>query len=69
MGDLGVIEVSSTGEGAAEKDRSVDRRYFAVDEGLAGFDVVEVVEEAVLVRHGVEMEFEGGEYLFFCLDG
>jgi len=43
VSDLGVVEMGAAGEGAAEEDRSVDWRHFAVDEGLAGFDVVEVV--------------------------
>ena len=57
------------GEDAAEEDGRVDGGDFDVDEGAAGFDVGEVVEEAVLVRHLVEMEVERGDDLFFYAIG
>jgi hypothetical protein len=59
-GDGGVVEVGAGGEDAAEKPRGVDAGDFDGGQRLAGVDVVEVVEEAVLVRHGVEVEVEGG---------
>ena len=65
VGDFGVVEVGASGEDSAEEDGGVDGGDFDVDEGLAGFDVAEVVEEAVLVRHLVEMKVERGDDLFF----
>ena len=47
------------------KDGGVDGGDFDVDEGFAGFDVAEVVEEAVFVRNLVEMEVESSYDLFF----
>jgi len=63
--NLGIVEIRADGEDAAEEDGGVDRGDFDVDERPAGFDVAEVVEEAVLVRHFVEMEVERGDDLFF----
>ena len=62
-GDLRVVEVGPGGEDAAEKDGCVDRGHFYVYEGLAGFYVVEVVEEAMLVGHLVEMKVERSDDL------
>jgi len=62
-GDLGIIEVGTDGEDAAEEDGGVDGGDFDVDEGFAGFDVAEVIEETVLVRHLVEMKVERGDDL------
>ena len=67
--DFGIVEVGAGGEGAAEKDGGVHGRYFDVDERAAGFDVAEVREEAVLVRHLVEVEVEGGKDLLFDATG
>lgn len=63
--DRVVVEVGAYGKDAAKQDGRVDGGHFAVDERLAGLDVVEVVEEAVLVWHLVEVELQGGERLFF----
>ena len=68
-GDLRVVEVGAGGEDSAEEDGCVDGGDFDVDEGLAGFDVAEVVEEAVLVGHLVEMKVECGDDLFFYAVG
>ncbi len=65
VGDSGVVEVGAGGEDAAEEDSRVDGGDFDVDEWLAGFDVGEVVEEAVLVGHLVEVKVECGDDLFF----
>ena len=65
--DTTVVEVGAAGEDAAEEDGGVDRGDFAPAGGFAGGDVVEVVEEAVLVLHVVEVEVERGEDL--ALDG
>ena len=69
VGDSGVVEVGACGENAAQQDRGIDGRDFAVDQRLAGFDVVEVIEEAVLVGHFVQMELQGGKDLLFEAGG
>ena len=69
IGDLRVIEVGAGGEDSAEEDRGIDGGHFDVDKGLPGLDVIEMVEEAVLVWHLVEMEVERGDYLFFYAIG
>ena len=64
--DFGVVvEVGAGGEDAAEEERGVDGGDFVVADALAGFDVVEVVEEAVVVVAGlVGVEAEGAADLF-----
>jgi len=69
VGDSAVIEIGAGGEDTAEKDGSVDGRYFDVDEGFAGFDIAEVIEEAVLVGHLVEMKVERGDDLLLDPSG
>ena len=69
VGDSAVVEIGSDGENSAEEDGGVDGRYFDVDEGLACFDVAEVVEEAMLVGHLVEMKVERGDDLLLDASG
>ena len=69
VGDLWVVEVGADGEDTAEEDGRVDRGDFDIDEGSAGFDVAEVIEEAVFVRHLVEMKVECGDDLLFDASG
>ena len=55
--DLGVlVEMGAGSEDAAEKQGGVDGGNLGIAPGLAGFDVVEVGEEAVVVGEGVAVE-------------
>lgn len=47
--NLGIIEMLANRQHAAEQKRGVDRGEFTIPYSLSGFDIDEVVEEAVLV--------------------
>src|SRR6266849_4456050 len=56
--DLGIIEMLASRQHATEQKRGVDRGEFAVPYPLSGFDIDEVVEEAVFVRQSPLQETE-----------
>jgi hypothetical protein len=64
-----VVEVGTGGEDSAEEERGVDGGDLAIAPGLAGFDVVEVEEEAVLIGEDIAVEAQGTADLFEDLRG